>query len=81
MMEEAAVATDESVDVDYDSFDEQIYDRPAERWAPLGAAASSPIPSSATEARYIILQILSSFSAVTGKRSCVCKSILDLTIS
>lgn len=30
--------------VDYDSFDEQEYERPTERWAPLGAAVS-PTPS------------------------------------
>ena len=45
MMEET-VPTDES----YDSFDEH-YDRPAERWAPLGAPGSSPVPSSFAEAR------------------------------
>lgn len=44
MMEEAAVVTDESVP-DYDSFDEQNDERPTERWAPLGAAATSPAPS------------------------------------
>ena len=38
MMEEMNVATDES----YDSLDEH-YDRPAERWAPLGAA-HTPVP-------------------------------------
>lgn len=37
MMEETNVATDES----YDSLDEH-YDRPAERWAPLGAANTTP---------------------------------------
>ncbi|KAK7099030.1 RUN domain-containing protein 1-like [Littorina saxatilis] len=41
----AAEETD-GASVDYDSFDEQSYDRPAERWAPLGAAVS-PTPSSA----------------------------------
>ena len=45
MMEET-VPTDES----YDSFDEH-YDRPAERWAPLGAPGGSPVPSSFAEAR------------------------------
>lgn len=39
MMEEAVV-TDDS----YDSLDEHM-DRPKERWAPLGAAISSPPPS------------------------------------
>lgn len=34
MMEEATVGTDGDESYDYDSFDE----RPAERWAPLGAA-------------------------------------------
>ena len=46
MMEETTVHTDESCD--YDSFDEQSYDRPAERWAPLGAS-TSPAP----ESRYV----------------------------
>ena len=32
------------LDLDYDSFDEGGSDRPAERWAPLGAAVS-PTPS------------------------------------
>lgn len=36
-------AAEEELDVDYDSFDEQ-YDRPTERWAPLGQA-TSPAPS------------------------------------
>ena len=39
MMEETNV-TDESYD--YDSFDEHSEERPAERWAPLGASASTP---------------------------------------
>ncbi|XP_064599758.1 RUN domain-containing protein 1-like [Liolophura sinensis] len=44
MMEETMTAiTDESYE--YDSFDDQNYERPAERWAPLGAAATSPAPS------------------------------------
>ena len=34
----------DSLSVDYDSFDEHSYERPAERWAPLGAAVS-PTPS------------------------------------
>ncbi|KAJ8299555.1 hypothetical protein KUTeg_023615 [Tegillarca granosa] len=42
MMEETAVVTDESVP-DYDSFDEQNDDRPTERWAPLGAAATKQL--------------------------------------
>lgn len=37
---------EDAASVDYDSFDEQGYDRPAERWAPLGAAVS-PTPSPA----------------------------------
>ena len=41
MMEEVALGTD--VSDSYDSFDEQ-YDRPTERWAPLGAAAQEPEP-------------------------------------
>lgn len=42
-MEETQVTvTDESCD--YDSFDEQNDERPTERWAPLGAAATSPAP-------------------------------------
>ena len=40
MMEETAVPTDESYG--YDSFDEQTTERPAERWAPLGAAVTTP---------------------------------------
>ncbi|XP_050408880.1 RUN domain-containing protein 1 [Patella vulgata] len=36
---------------DYDSFDEQNHEKPAERWAPLGAA-SSPIPSPHAEASH-----------------------------
>ena len=36
----------DAVSVDYDSFDESSYERPAERWAPLGAAVS-PTPSAA----------------------------------
>ncbi|KAL8618751.1 hypothetical protein ACOMHN_015161 [Nucella lapillus] len=36
----------DTASVDYDSFDEHSYDRPAERWAPLGAAVS-PTPSPA----------------------------------
>lgn len=36
----------DAASVDYDSFDEQSYERPAERWAPLGAAVS-PTPSPA----------------------------------
>lgn len=44
MMEETQVSiTDESYD--YDSFDEQSDERPTERWAPLGAASTSPAPS------------------------------------
>lgn len=44
MMEESTVVSDDNND--YDSFDEQNYEseRPAERWAPLGAAAD-PKPS------------------------------------
>ena len=49
MMEETSVHTDESCE--YDSFDEHNYERPAERWAPLGAAASSPQPGSMCEFR------------------------------
>lgn len=50
MMEETTTAvTDESYE--YDSFDDQNYERPAERWAPLGAAATSPAPSHG-EGRY-----------------------------
>ena len=37
---------EDAASVDYDSFDEQNYERPAERWAPLGAAVS-PTPSPA----------------------------------
>ncbi|XP_005112834.1 RUN domain-containing protein 1 [Aplysia californica] len=37
-------AVDLDLDLDYDSFDEGGSDRPAERWAPLGAAVS-PTPS------------------------------------
>jgi len=46
MMEEAVVVTDDS----YDS-DEHL-DRPKERWAPLGAAVSSPPPSCSGEGGY-----------------------------
>ena len=42
-MEESNVQTDESYE--YDSFDENSYDRPKERWAPLGASAVTPPPS------------------------------------
>ncbi|CAH1787377.1 unnamed protein product [Owenia fusiformis] len=48
MMEEvnmSNIGTDESCDnLDYDSFDDQKFEPPAERWAPLGASAS-PGPS------------------------------------
>ena len=47
MMEEMNVATDES----YDSLDEH-YDRPAERWAPLGAAVTTPVPGPMEEAEW-----------------------------
>ena len=46
MMEETNVLTDES----YDSYDEQN-DRPTERWAPLGAAATATPPPSGGEDR------------------------------
>ncbi|XP_067654664.1 RUN domain-containing protein 1-like isoform X1 [Haliotis asinina] len=42
MMHETSIVPEDTVD--YDSFDEQNYDRPTERWAPLGAAVS-PTPS------------------------------------
>ena len=60
MMEETQVSvTDESYD--YDSFDEQSDERPTERWAPLGAAATSPAPYH-SETRYIILVQIRSVS-------------------
>ncbi|KAK7491489.1 hypothetical protein BaRGS_00017318 [Batillaria attramentaria] len=40
------VEDNDAASIDYDSFDEQGYERPAERWAPLGAAVS-PTPSPA----------------------------------
>jgi hypothetical protein len=50
MMEETQVnVANESYD--YDSFDEQIDERPTERWAPLGAVASSPGPYQTEETR------------------------------
>lgn len=49
MMEETTVPTDESYD--YDSFDEHSEERPAERWAPLGASATTPPVQ--CETRYI----------------------------
>ncbi|XP_033753271.1 RUN domain-containing protein 1-like isoform X2 [Pecten maximus] len=55
MMDETAVThdLDDSVEYNYDSFDEQSDDRPTERWAPLGAAATSPVPGAAAEADHI----------------------------
>ena len=38
---------------DYDSFDEQIDERPTERWAPLGAVASSPGPYQTEETSHV----------------------------
>ena len=50
MMEETQVnVANESYD--YDSFDEQTDERPTERWAPLGAVASSPGPYQTEETR------------------------------
>lgn len=46
MTEDSIGVTDES----YDSYDD-TYDRPLERWAPLGAANASP-PASNSESRY-----------------------------
>lgn len=46
--------------LDYDSFEEDGGERPAERWAPLGAAAVSPSPSP-YEPRY----------GLTNKQVCV----------
>lgn len=43
---DASADETDAVSVDYDSFDESSYERPAERWAPLGAAVS-PTPSAA----------------------------------
>ena len=43
MMEESTLVTDGEESYDYDSFDE----RPAERWAPLGAANDMPPPAHA----------------------------------
>lgn len=51
----SAPLTDSDLDdldgLDYDSFDEQDYERPAERWAPLGAAVS-PTPSRTEPSSY-----------------------------
>ncbi|XP_061181320.1 RUN domain-containing protein 1-like [Saccostrea echinata] len=44
MMEETTLPAEEPEEYDYDSFDEQLDDRPTERWAPLGQA-TSPAPS------------------------------------
>ncbi|XP_048779554.2 RUN domain-containing protein 1-like [Ostrea edulis] len=44
MMEETTIPANDPEDYDYDSFDEQLDDRPTERWAPLGQA-TSPAPS------------------------------------
>jgi hypothetical protein len=45
MMDETTLPSDDD-DYDYDSYDDEDDDeaceRPAERWAPLGAAATSP---------------------------------------
>ena len=46
MMTETSVKTELDESGGYDSFDEQNFERPAERWAPLGAAVS-PTPSPA----------------------------------
>ena len=47
-MEEVSLGGDEgdddTLDVSYDSFDDEHYERPAERWAPLGAAAQDSDP-------------------------------------
>ena len=43
---------DDTLDLDYDSFDEQVDERPAERWAPLGAA-TSPTPGMTSEERLV----------------------------
>ena len=55
MMDETMVPTDDD-DYDYDSYDEDDEDdeaceRPAERWAPLGAAATTPTTGPHTETR------------------------------
>ena len=48
MMDETRVpTTDDSNGYDSSEFDEQNFDRPKERWAPLGAAMASPPPSDA----------------------------------
>ena len=51
MMEESNVISDDAGD--YDSFDEQNDEsgRPAERWAPLGAAADPKPPTPVAEHR------------------------------
>ena len=56
MMDETAVPTDD--EYDYDSYedeeeedDDDSNERPAERWAPLGAAATTPAAGVHTETR------------------------------
>lgn len=53
MMEESRVISDDNYD--YDSFDEQSNEseRPAERWAPLGAAADPKPTTGVTEQRQV----------------------------
>ena len=58
MMDETTVPTDDD-EYEYDSYDDEEDDedddeaceRPAERWAPLGAAASTPTTGPYTETR------------------------------